>query len=125
MAGSYSTAMRNSRLRPGYSAERILRQSPHYPAHMGQIRSSFDLRRRWLLDLEVYRTGELKHDGAKAAAGWTRTDLRLERRIGEQAGIFLNAQNLLHANHAEFAGEFSYADGKIGRSISIGLRWGR
>lgn len=121
--GSYSTALQTSRLRPGFNPETIFPVTQYYPAHMAQFRSSWDLGRRWMLDAEVYRTGALKHNGEDSMPGWTRADIRLERRLGERSGIYVNGQNLLHRSQAEFVGNLFFPAGSIGRSISVGLRW--
>ncbi len=124
LLGSYSLALQTSRLRPELSPEtNVNANQPYYPAHMAQVRSSWDLGSHWMLDAEVYRTGALKHNGEDAMPGWTRADIRLERKVGERAGVYVAGQNLLRPRQAEFIGNSSYPGGTIGRSIMVGLRW--
>ncbi|MBK5294378.1 MAG: TonB-dependent receptor [Acidobacteriia bacterium] len=123
LLGSYSTALQTSRLRPSFNPETILPVTQYYPAHMAQFRSSWDLGRRWMVDAEVYRTGALKHNGEDSMPGRTRADIRLERKLGERSGIYVNGQNLLHRSQAEFVGNLFFPAGSVGRSISVGLRW--
>ncbi len=123
LVGAYSTATQGQRLRPGFPPETTLTVDAYYPGHMAQLRSSWDLGRRWLLDAEVYRTGTLRNFGEKGMPAWTGTDVRLERKLGERASVYVNGQNLLHRRHAEFTSDLFYAAGNIGRSISVGLRW--
>lgn len=123
LVGAYGTAVQGRRLRPGFSPETTLDVDAFYPGQMAQVRSSWDLGRKWLLDAEVYYTGVLRNFGQRGMPAWTRADLRLERKLNERASIYLNGQNLLHPKHAEFTSDFFYATGSIGRSVSVGLRW--
>lgn len=123
LLGSYSTATQSRKLRPGFGSDTTLDVDTYYPGHMAQVRSSWDLGRRWLLDAEIYRTGALANFGEKGMPGWTRTDVRLERKFGEHSRVYVNGQNFLHRGHGEYTSDLFYAAGSIGRSLSVGMRW--
>ena len=125
LVASYSGAFLTLGLPPGFSTDTLLDVAPYYPRHMAQVRSSWDLGRRWMLDAEAYRTGALHEAGRAVLAGFTRVDFRIERKLGERSGIYLNGQNLLHASQQEFFGNNLYVPGRISRSIAVGFRWER
>jgi outer membrane receptor protein involved in Fe transport len=125
LLGSYSAAIQKSHLRPGSDPATTLDEDNSYPKHMAQFRSSWDLGRRWMLDAEVFKTGALQQAGRVVLPAFTRVDFRVERKLGERSGIYVNGQNLLRPSQQEFFGSTLYPAGRIGRSIAVGLRWER
>jgi outer membrane receptor protein involved in Fe transport len=121
----YSGAFQNIHVRPGFDPAALLDMPRYYPNHMAQVRSSWELGRRWMLDTEFYRVGALRDAGGVRLPAFTRADFRLERKLGESSGIYLNGQNVLRPRQQEFFGSAPFPAGAIGRSIAVGFRWER
>jgi iron complex outermembrane receptor protein len=71
--------------------------SPH---HQFSVRSNLDLPHRIEFDSALYRVGPLD---TLAVPGYYRLDARIGWRVGEHADFSVVGQNLLSANHVEFA----------------------
>lgn len=125
LTGSYSGSFLSTRVRPGLNPATLINLVNLYPKHMSQLRSSWDIGRRWLADLEVYRTGALVNAGRLALAGYTRVDARLEWKLAEGVALSLQGRNLLRPYQTEYVRTSLFPHQKIGRGISVGLRWDR
>jgi outer membrane receptor protein involved in Fe transport len=125
LTGSYSGVFGDLRNMRALESPTMPRLNRAYPKHMLQLRSSWDLARRWTLDVEVYRTAMLADGGLPPSPAFTRADVRIERKLGESSGIYVNGQNLLRPRQQEFAGNVVFPAGTIGRSIAVGFRWER
>jgi len=125
LTGSYSGAFLSTRIRPEFDPARIIPLTNFYPKHMAQIRSSWDLGRRWLADLEIYRTAALVDSGLSHQTAFTRADARLEFKLTDSASLSLQGRHLLRPWQTEYPGELLYPNRSIGRSFTLGLRWVR
>ncbi len=125
LTASYSGAFLSTRIRPEFDPARILDLTSFYPKHMAQLRSSWDLSRRWLADLEIYRTAALVDASQSHQPAFTRADARLEYKLTERASLSLQGRHLLRPWQTEYPGESLYPNRSIGRSITLGLRWVR
>jgi iron complex outermembrane receptor protein len=85
------------------------------PSHQFTFRSSMDLGRSVMLDLNLRALGALHHADVPAYAelggriAWNATD---------HLTLSLSAQNLLHAHHVEYPGGDA-----IPRTVLAGLQW--
>jgi iron complex outermembrane receptor protein len=101
---------------PGTSANTL--NSPH---HQFSLRSSVNLPHRFELDSALYRVGPLDASGAP---GYYRLDVRLGWHVGEHAEFAVVGQNLLSANHTEWANETDwFAAASIRRSYYAKMTW--
>ena len=95
----------------------------YFPKHQTQIRSSWELVRRWSAELSVQRTGALEFPDVAPLGAWTRVDFRVAHRIGERCELSLDGKNLARPRQQEYVGNWLYPTGSMARSISAGLRW--
>ena len=65
----------------------------YFPKHQTQIRSSWELTRRWSAELVVQWTGALEAPNLSPVPGWTRADFRLARKLGERCEVSLDGKN--------------------------------
>ncbi|MBM3724992.1 MAG: TonB-dependent receptor [Acidobacteria bacterium] len=125
VSGSYGGAFLKTGLAKGIDRRRLTDLQTYYPDHQWQVRSFSDLGRRWSLDVEIARVGHIRHAGQLVVPGFTRADLRIERKLGAHTSLIANGANLLRPWQFEYPGETLYTGGLIGRSLSIGVRWER
>ncbi|MBM3757299.1 MAG: hypothetical protein FJW38_25355 [Acidobacteria bacterium] len=123
----------------GYQTEFRTRELPHgavdmassfatlsyFPKHQTQLRSSWELSRRWSAELTLQRTSALESPGLMPLPAWTRADFRLAHRVGERFEISIDGKNLARPRQQEYSGNWLYPSGSMARSISAGLRWER
>jgi iron complex outermembrane receptor protein len=92
------------------------------PQHQFQLRSYFNLPRKFELDAGLYRVSALTNQGIPA---YTRLDLRLGWRPAESIELSVGGQNLLHKGHTEFnATDIGIIDeDQVKRSAYAKLTW--
>jgi iron complex outermembrane recepter protein len=122
--GSYSTALRAMSLSNGYQPRDTFEVDLYYPRQMVQVRSSWEFG-RWSVDAEAYRVDKLTEPGKIVLPAYTRVDLRLERKINDHVSMHLTGRNLLRPHQQEYITDVLFGAGRIGRSVSIGVRWER
>ena len=125
LTGSYSSSLLSTRIRPEFDPSTLLDLTNLYPRHMAQIRSSWDISRRWLADVQVYRTTSLVDRARSLLGPSTRVDARIEWKFLARTSLSLQGQNLLRPWQTEYPGESLYPNRSIGRSISLAVRWER
>jgi iron complex outermembrane receptor protein len=117
VVGSYSALFEGRQQADAYRTQ-VLFTLPYYtPRHQAQVRSAWDLGRRWMLDAGVSRIGRL---AGTSAGAYQRVDFRLARKVGEWGEVSVSGQNLLPPRQ-EFAGDLVFPTGASRRVWEIGF----
>lgn len=85
------------------------------PGHQFTMRSSMDLGRGLMLDLDLRSVGRLSQANIPA---YTELGGRLAWNVSDRLALTLSGANLLHARHVEYAG-----GDEISRKVLAGLQW--
>jgi iron complex outermembrane receptor protein len=95
----------------------------YFPKHQTQVRSSWELARRWSAELVVHGTSALEALDIAPLGAWTRVDFRVAHRVGEHFELSVDGKNLARPRQQEYLGNWLYPTGSMARSISAGFRW--
>ena len=88
------------------------------PGHWLTLRSSMNLGRRVMFDLDLRTVAKL--DGSTGVPAYTELGGRLAWNVADRLALVLSGANLLHKRHLEYPG-----GDEISRKILVGLQWRR
>lgn len=120
LSGNYSFLSGGTSFRPGFDATNSFAFPDYTPKHDWRLRSSWDFRRVWEVDLTFSRVGAL---GRGALPAHSQVDCRIGRKLGEFAELSISGRNLLRPYQQEFVGQLIYPAGLVPRSVEAGVRW--
>jgi iron complex outermembrane recepter protein len=106
---------------PGQQMLYSLSRAWPFPAHMGQFRSAWDIKRRWSFDVSLYAVSRL---AGVDVPGYLRSDVRLAYRSGEVAEWSFGLQDALRERRVEFRSEDYVQNSEPGRRFYVKLVWG-
>lgn len=115
LSGGMTLLSEHLHFKPGASAIVGTWQDGVDPSHQFTLRSSMDLGRSVMLDLNLRAVGALHHADVPAYA---ELGGRLAWNATDHLTLSLSAENLLHAHHVEYPGGDA-----IPRTVLAGLQW--
>lgn len=120
LQASYAREDADLRAEPGST----LPESPMWfwrtPRNTLDIRSGWDITRRWSIDATVYWVSRIPD---YPVPDYTRVDLRIARRIGEGGEISAGARNLFDRAHLEFISEDYIVSSLVPRDVYAKVMW--
>ncbi len=116
---------KNLHFEPGSSAIGGVALAGNDPTHQVSVRSTMDLARDWVLDLDLRNIGTLPDPASPA---YTELDARIGWTVSPSVDISLSGSNLLHPHHLEFGTtaaplQLGSTGVEASRSLFIESRW--
>jgi iron complex outermembrane receptor protein len=125
LAAGASWLHKNLHFEPGSSGFGGLPLAGDDPTYQVSVRSTMDLARDWVLNLDLRNIGALPNPASPA---YTELDARIGWTVSPSVDLSLTGSNLIHPHHLEFGTtaaplQLGSTGVETGRSVFIESRW--